>query len=409
MKHFNQYSHGSIASQFFRASSTTALIAILLLTIGATLVASHALRQQQVQHINSVATLMSVQAQAAVLFEDKLNAREMIESLASDGNIHLVELRLSSGEVLARYEQTESGTRRLLDRIVPRIKTTRDIHIDNQAIGHLELEGSNTTLLSAVMGLIIFDLLASALCLALSIALALRYSRQILAPLGKLQKAMRGMIASADHKANVPPFHVQELDELGSQFNQLLDQLERRDRDLMVTNNVLAEMAFRDALTGLPNRAMFEIMRMKAIRNAHPENARLGMLYLDLDHFKSINDSHGHEAGDEILRVLSRRLQDWQPEGAIVARRGGDEFIVLWSKPPAAEEIEPAIRRLRELLEAPILVGAKALNPKISVGWAIYPDTVTSLDELTVAADQAMYANKAQRHSTPPSKKEIRT
>lgn len=397
MNKAGRYQHGGIAGQFFRAALLNAIIAIVLLTIGASLVGAHFLRQQQFNHVDSVASLMAVQAQAAVLFEDELNANEVIESLASGGDIQIAELRLSSGRVLAYYESPGSGLQSLVDRAIRRVEVKRDIVVEDRAIGSLMLIASNATLTGAMLGLFLSDLVVSLLCVLLSIWLAARYARRVAVPLGKLHDAMGRMIHNADYTARVPSFDVQELDELRGQFNELLARLESRDRELLDANATLAQLAFSDALTGLPNRAMFERTRLEVIRSARERGSRLGMLYLDLDGFKRINDTYGHEVGDCFLRELARRLAEWRPDEATAARRGGDEFIVLLPEPPQHAEMNGVVDRLRALLETPMVIGTHTLKPKVSVGWAIYPDTTDSLDDLTAAADEAMYANKSQR------------
>jgi diguanylate cyclase (GGDEF)-like protein len=167
---------------------------------------------------------------------------------------------------------------------------------------------------------------------------------------------------------------------------------------LLVEQRSLRERATFDALTHLPNRGEFE--RRAAEMLTSVDRQSICLLLFDLNGFKQINDTWGHQVGDEVLRVVGRRLSSAVRDGDLVARWGGDEFVALM---PGIAAEEMGVRRARQIAE---LVGGRtrvdgvseSLRVKVSVGVALAPAHATELDDLLEAADEAMY--RAKRDGT---------
>ncbi len=160
----------------------------------------------------------------------------------------------------------------------------------------------------------------------------------------------------------------------------------------------LAHLAYHDPLTGLPNRAALA----ERLKNALARGARgssLVLLSIDLDDFKLVNDGLGHAAGDELLHQLARRLDGVRRSSDLIARQGGDEFVMLVELDPGvdADEAAAAIgRRIAELLEAPFTVADAEFRIGASVGAAVYPEDGVDAETLQRHADSAMYRAKEQ-------------
>ncbi|MBV1786653.1 diguanylate cyclase [Marinobacterium sp. D7] len=161
-------------------------------------------------------------------------------------------------------------------------------------------------------------------------------------------------------------------------------------REIKSQQEQLRHMAMHDSLTGLPNRRLFSEHLNQAIASSRRAGNRLAVVYIDLDGFKLVNDSYGHEAGDELLRTLAARLKDLVRDCDVLARIGGDEFAFILSNCGDDE-------MLSEILMRVIQEGAttyRDISVTLSLGAACYPDHGDNGSELLVLADQLMYRSK---------------
>ncbi|MBK8019460.1 MAG: EAL domain-containing protein [Betaproteobacteria bacterium] len=157
----------------------------------------------------------------------------------------------------------------------------------------------------------------------------------------------------------------------------------------------IRHLAQHDFLTGLPNRALLEDRLKQAIPLAQRSGNRLAVMFLDLDRFKIINDSLGHEVGDALLKQVARRLTGCIRAADTVSRQGGDEFVVLLQDLDAPEQAAAVCRKVLEVVAEPFVFQGLALNVTPSVGIAIYPDDGADFPTLLKNADAAMYHAKS--------------
>jgi diguanylate cyclase (GGDEF)-like protein len=153
-------------------------------------------------------------------------------------------------------------------------------------------------------------------------------------------------------------------------------------------------LAHHDALSGLPNRRMLEDRLLQAMAAATRHGHLLGILYLDLDGFKKINDTLGHDIGDELLKEVARRLQATLREEDTAARFGGDEFVVALMHLKKRADAEAAARKLVDALAIPYLLSGYEVSVTTSVGISVFPETGKTKDELLKHADAALYEAK---------------
>ncbi|SDN86899.1 diguanylate cyclase/phosphodiesterase with PAS/PAC sensor(s) [Halomonas shengliensis] len=159
-------------------------------------------------------------------------------------------------------------------------------------------------------------------------------------------------------------------------------------------------LAYYDPLTGLPNRRLLDDRLELAIRHAHRQEKRLAVIFLDLDHFKQVNDALGHAAGDELLLKVSRRLRSHLREDDTLARLSGDEFIVLLNEVEELDEVTRVARRLIDSVSAPFDIEGQVFRVGCSLGIGLYPDDAASPAGLVRCADSAMYQAKQEGRNT---------
>ena len=158
---------------------------------------------------------------------------------------------------------------------------------------------------------------------------------------------------------------------------------------------LLVRQAYYDALTELPNRRLLLDRMQKALADAALGTTQTAVLYLDIDRFKTLNDSLGHRAGDDLLKHFARRLALGVGPGSTVSRLGGDEFAVIVEK-TSVLETSALCARLLELLQETVTIGGIVLSPQTSIGVAMFPEDGTDADTLLRNADAAMYRAKAE-------------
>ncbi|HLJ02770.1 MAG TPA: diguanylate cyclase, partial [Solirubrobacteraceae bacterium] len=175
----------------------------------------------------------------------------------------------------------------------------------------------------------------------------------------------------------------------------LMRDQRRVARELQTALSEQQRLAISDGLTGLHNRRFFEeVMKLEADRAMRAQRT-FGLIVIDLDHFKQINDSHGHPAGDSVLRETARRLTEVARRSDVVARYGGEEFVLVLPELGPIEILEVGERVRRAVGEHPMLLpDGRAISVTASVGAACLPDHAQTPAELIRAADQALYAAK---------------
>jgi len=165
--------------------------------------------------------------------------------------------------------------------------------------------------------------------------------------------------------------------------------------ELERSREALQQEATHDSLTGLANRRLFYDRLQQAIRHAHRYGSKVGILYVDLDHFKSINDTHGHHVGDAVLTEVAKRLTVSIRDSDTVARLGGDEFGVILEAIQGREDMLSASHKIDQALNAETDFYGLDLEIMASIGHALYPNDGENEDELIRMADAAMYRVKS--------------
>lgn len=180
----------------------------------------------------------------------------------------------------------------------------------------------------------------------------------------------------------------------------VLRQRVRRLLDKQFADQHVHKLAYKDALTGLPNRTAFVEQFQQELEHAKRKNSKVAVFFIDLDRFKDVNDSMGHEAGDILLKALSGRLKNCIRSGDMLARIGGDEFVVVLSDMTGKTAPDQVAKAMLNALKEPFSLAGNEVFAGVSIGLAIYPDDGLSKETLLKNADTAMYRAKAAGRNT---------
>jgi diguanylate cyclase (GGDEF)-like protein len=176
--------------------------------------------------------------------------------------------------------------------------------------------------------------------------------------------------------------------------------VERRTHELTQLQHQLEELAYSDALTSLPNRRMFGDYCRQMIGASERHDSGFALLLIDLDHFKQVNDTLGHDAGDALLVETARRLRTIARKADVVARLGGDEFAILLADAAIPSAVDIACHRILDAFESPIRHAGHDMRTSPSIGVALFPRDGTTQDELYKSADLALYEAKRSGRGT---------
>jgi|GEM_PF-5277493 len=278
-------------------------------------------------------------------------------------------------------------------------------------------------------------LLGASLVLLIPIGFAiLIFSKVLVQPLRNLTQTMKKIATTEDLTQRAPVSTNDEIGQLATSFNLMVGKLEETlkskinlanklsninkvlEKKVEERTRELAWQANHDPLTGLPNRALLTDRLEQAIQRIQRQetSAKLAVLFMDLDGFKQINDTYGHEAGDLVLIEVANRLQQVLRDIDTVARLGGDEFVILLSGLNEPGDLDDPLQRIMETVSAPMIIGEASVSVGASIGITLCPDDPGDADTLLRHADQAMYEAKRRKSNqyhlfNPDSDQQLRT
>jgi diguanylate cyclase (GGDEF)-like protein len=177
---------------------------------------------------------------------------------------------------------------------------------------------------------------------------------------------------------------------------RLYESSQRELAERKKAEETIRRLAYHDTLTGLPNRMLFNDRLGVALARARRQKHKVAVLLLDLDHFKSVNDTLGHSVGDRLLKAVGDRLVSVLRESDTVSRMGGDEFLLLLPEMAEAGDASHAAERILQVIRQPFVLESHTLHITTSVGFAMYPDDGGDGDALVKKADLAMYRAKEE-------------
>lgn len=401
----NSRSNTTLFQALHRRYADSSLLAVVLLVIALSVVALFSLRAQVQHRLELVARTVAYSAEAAVLFEDSRTASEILTLIATREGLREAVILLADQRPLSHYRHDANGVSERLSEVVTKLffpmPVVSPVNLSEREIGTVIVYGSGKEFISYVMQTMIVALLCCVVFVVLARLLAKRMAQRISDRLQALTDAIHDVRLRQDFSSRVQAFDIREFDRLGQDFNALFAELHARDLELSSrqqhleqANQNLSRLALRDGLTGLLNRRGFNEGLEQSLARARATGSRLGLIYLDNDRFKQVNDQYGHAVGDQLLIEVAQRIRSCVRDSDLVARLGGDEFCIVLDGVKEAEDAVRLAGKIITAMNAPLHIDDKLILPSVSVGIAIHPEHGQNAAELIIAADAAMYHAK---------------
>ena len=390
----------TFAHKITLASLLATSIAVGTLTTAFLVLDSISSRGSLNARLSTLAEVVGKNSTAALNFNDQAAAIDVLEALRAEPSLITACLYDSSGTLFAQYKRDSSpqtcpkGRKEVLAPSEEFPSVIRSVSRRDEFLGSVVLI-SDVRELKRRRGRLILSagiLLVLALSIGCTFGFVLR--RTILKPISELSLAMQKVRAEQAYNARVSISGNDEIADLGSGFNAMLTELERREAEKIEFQSQLVLQAHNDALTGLPNRRLFGERLALTLAAADRGLLTVAMLYIDLDGFKLINDSLGHQIGDSLLIEVAARFSARVRKSDTLARIGGDEFTVILSSLHVKEEAMVVGRTLLDTLSEPFEIEGHLLTISASIGISLYPENALNGSELMQQADSAMYAAK---------------
>ena len=233
----------------------------------------------------------------------------------------------------------------------------------------------------------------------LAVLIATIASRALTRSLKRINLAVQ-QFARERKSAPLPVQRQDELGQLARSFVQMQEEIVEHLEELSRSRNALEHLARHDPLTGLPNRRVFFERLEHALAAARRSAKPLAVLFVDLDHFKQLNDSLGHSIGDRVLQAVANLLRSATRESDTVARLGGDEFVILIEQLDDPGRVVAVLHKLHERFQLPMLLDGHEVKVQASMGVSLFPRDGDDIESLVQQADRAMYVAKNAGRNT---------
>ncbi len=404
-------------------------------------------KRMLINRLTTQANIIGINSAAALVFNDSKSATQTLSALSANADIIIAGIYRQDRSLFASYSRTSSKQGQIPSQLkkenqrfhTDRLYVIQPIMLDGEQIGVVYLRASLQELYvqlrdhSSIIALVLL------ISLLVSVIFSSKLQRLISGPIQRLTAAANAVSKDRHHALRVSKSKNDELNFLTEAFNEMLVQIQERDHrlkehkthleklvlqrttelhtlndrlkdhaqqlealvrertaELNNLNQQLKHQAYHDTLTSLPNRALFNDRLSQAILHAKRGGQKLAVLFLDLDRFKTINDTLGHAVGDQLLNLVAVRLSQAVRRDDTVARLGGDEFTILLNTITQMQDAKEITGKIVKSLEQPFNCYNRELHITTSIGIAVFPKHGENTEDLMKNADIAMYCAKAQ-------------
>ncbi len=359
---------------------------------------------EQQKNLNSISEVLSPNLTTALLFNDSATVIELIKPLENRHEIvysHVTDVNNIIMGRIGDFLSYNISTTNPSEYIIAKNR----LMYEGKVYGELMViaDKSYVKTRSGFYFYFLLVLITANFFICLVVSLKLR--KMFVSPILDLASLAKKVSANGDYSLRAHKTTDDEVAELMGHFNQMLEVIEQRDlylesqvkgrtNEIELANNQLRLQAYHDSLTGLPNRHAFYESLQKTIDHSKKFNLKFSLIFIDLDNFKEVNDTLGHDYGDLLLINTAKRLLGCVRESDIVARLGGDEFTLVIQDLCSKERISVVANDILKSLSIAYQLNDERVFVSGSIGITIYPDDGESVEDLVKHADQAMYESK---------------
>ncbi|OBP13530.1 hypothetical protein A5320_18405 [Rheinheimera sp. SA_1] len=354
---------------------------------------------------------------AALVFNDTKSAQQELQTFSRGTDLLAVQVLQNDQTLFVQWQQPDLPQTLTPPAIWPQkvnvvsgwqqYQIQLPIMFKQELVGLLLVQLSLKNLQHQVMALIALMALITLLMLALASRGLRLVQKRVLSPIVELAALAEQAARDNDYSVRGVVRRNDEVGRLTERINELFTQvaanqfwLKQQLADERQTGQQLKQLAHHDSLTGLPNRLYFQQQLSSSIQQALQHQKIMALMFIDLDNFKTVNDSFGHDYGDEVLQMVSTRMQQVLREHDVLCRLGGDEFAVLLTELGDIRHAESLADRLIAAVRQPMFIREQLMPVGATIGLAFCPLDAAEPAMLLQKADEAMYAAKRAGKNT---------
>lgn len=352
-------------------------------------------KEEQIESLGSLSKMLSPNITTALMFDDLDAVQELINPILIRSDVISIMVTSMTGEELVIAQSEDEDMEQSIEVSTP-------LQLDMHDYGILKIRANNSYIQDRITFYFKFIMILMVFTFAISLILSLLLRRRFLNPILYLAQTANKITTSHDYSLRAKQVSQDEVGQLTSCFNAMLYNIEQRENSLenqvrLRTNELenaniqLQQYAYQDGLTDLPNRRYFyeKLQSLVSIKEM-----KFALIFIDLDGFKEVNDSLGHDYGDLLLHQVATRLQSCITTKDTVARLGGDEFTLILEGVNSPDEASKIAEAVKSSLMQSIKVKKETVYVTASIGLTFFPADGLTVEELVRRADQAMYLSK---------------
>ncbi|MBB1346873.1 bifunctional diguanylate cyclase/phosphodiesterase [Pseudoalteromonas sp. SG45-2] len=352
-------------------------------------------KEEQIESLGSLSKMLSPNITTALMFDDIDAVQELINPILIRSDVISIMVTSVTGEQLVIAQSKDEDMEQ-------NIEVSTPLQLDMHDYGILKIRANNSYIQDRITFYFKFIMILMVFTFAISLILSLLLRRRFLNPILYLAQTANKITTSHDYSLRAKQLSQDEVGQLTSCFNAMLYNIEQRENSLenqvrLRTNELenaniqLQQYAYQDGLTDLPNRRYFyeKLQSLVSIKEM-----KFALIFIDLDGFKEVNDSLGHDYGDLLLHQVATRLQSCITTKDTVARLGGDEFTLILEGVNSPDEASKIAEAIKNSLMQSIKIKKETVYVTASIGLTFFPADGLTVEELVKRADQAMYLSK---------------